>query len=486
MHIDLSDSPSPQFLLRSCLGLGGLALLDVLASDAARGAPTSRAASAEIRSASAPAHPGQGEELHLPVHGRRRQPDGHLRAQAGPLEVRRQADAAAAAHRRRDRHVLRRAESHHPAVLAVRAARRSRAAGCRSCCRTWPRCVDDLAFIHGIKVDNNNHGPAVYHTLTGNQFPGSASIGAWVTYGLGSENRDLPGFIVLGDRRGATIGGAGVWGNGFLPAAYQGTLFRNGATPIVDLKRPPGMTGSRPACRARPPDWLNRQALRRSAPTRANSTPALPPTSSPSACSPRRRSWSISPARRGDHGKLYGLDDPVAEPFGRQCLMARRMVERGVRFVMAAARRGRRPLGRPRRRPGPPPQALPRSGSAGRRAAQGPESPRPPGRDARGLGLGDGPHAVRQQPGHRQARPRSQPVRPGRLDGRRRRQAGLHLRRDRRFLRPRRRRRDPRARRARDDPAPDGPRSEPAHRPACRPLQEADRHRRPGDREVLA
>ena len=85
--------------------------------------------------------------------------------------------------------------------------------------------VDDLAFIHGIKVDNNNHGPAVCHTLTGSQFPGSASIGAWVTYGLGSENQDLPGFIVLGDRRGATIGGASVWGNGFLPAAYQGTLF---------------------------------------------------------------------------------------------------------------------------------------------------------------------------------------------------------------------------------------------------------------------
>ena len=102
--------------------------------------------------------------------------------------------------------------------------------------------VDDLAFIHGIKVDNNNHGPAVYHTLTGSQFPGSASIGAWVTYGLGSENRDLPGFIVLGDRRGSTIGGAGVWGNGFLPAAYQGTLFRNGETPIVDLKRAAGKT----------------------------------------------------------------------------------------------------------------------------------------------------------------------------------------------------------------------------------------------------
>src|SRR3989454_496185 len=89
--------------------------------------------------------------------------------------------------------------------------------------------ADDMAFIHGVKVDNNNHGPAVYHTLTGNMFPGSASVGAWVTYGLGSENQSLPGFIVLGDKRGAPIGGSSVWGNGFLPAAYQGTLFRSGA-----------------------------------------------------------------------------------------------------------------------------------------------------------------------------------------------------------------------------------------------------------------
>src|SRR4029079_8002718 len=120
-------------------------------------------------------------------------------------------------------------------------------------------CGDDLAFIHGLKVDNNNHGPAVYHTLTGSQFPGSASIGAWVTYGLGSENQDLPGFVVLGDRRGATIGGAGVWGNGFPPASYQGTLFRNGATPIVDLKRPPGLSASDQRAELDLLGWLNRR-----------------------------------------------------------------------------------------------------------------------------------------------------------------------------------------------------------------------------------
>src|SRR5437763_6202599 len=125
--------------------------------------------------------------------------------------------------------------------------------------------VDDIAFIHGLKVDNNNHGPAVYHTLTGNMFPGSASIGAWVTYGLGSKNKDLPGFVVMGDRRGSTIGGAGVWGNGFLPAAYPGTLFRNGATPIVDLNRSADMTNAQQRSELDLLKWVNeRHAAERS------------------------------------------------------------------------------------------------------------------------------------------------------------------------------------------------------------------------------
>jgi hypothetical protein len=194
-------------------------------------------------------------------------------------------------------------------------------------------CADELAFIHGVKVDNNNHGPAVYHTLTGRQFPGSASVGAWVTYGLGSENRDLPGFIVLGDRRGATIGGAGVWGNGFLPAAYQGTLFRNGPAPIVDLKRPAGMS----AAEQRAELDLLRRFNRKHRDERTN-TAELDARIAAYELAFRMQtqapelvnvSAETEPTRR-----LYGLDDPVAEPFGRQCLLARRMVERGVRFVM--------------------------------------------------------------------------------------------------------------------------------------------------------
>jgi hypothetical protein len=193
---------------------------------------------------------------------------------------------------------------------------------------------DELAFIHGIKVDNNNHGPAVYHTLTGNQFPGSASIGAWVTYGLGSENQDLPGFVVLGDPRGATIGGNGVWGNGFLPAAYQGTIFRNGSTPIVDLHRPDSLTAKQQREELDLLRWMNEKHS--AARTNTSELDARI-----AAYELAFRMQSKAPELVDLNGeteatrKLYGLDDPMSEAFGRQCLLARRMVERGVRYVLA-------------------------------------------------------------------------------------------------------------------------------------------------------
>src|SRR4051812_11531697 len=194
--------------------------------------------------------------------------------------------------------------------------------------------VDEMAFIQGIKVDNNNHGPAVYHTLTGNMFPGSASVGAWATYGLGSENQNLPGFIVLGDPRGAPIGGASVWGNGFLPAAYQGTLFRSGSTPIVDLKPRVDMTTAHQRKELDLLRWLNeKHAAERSNTSELEARIASyelafrMQTEAPELVSLAGESEATK--------KLYGLDDPVSEPYGRQCLLARRMVERGVRFVMA-------------------------------------------------------------------------------------------------------------------------------------------------------
>ena len=193
-------------------------------------------------------------------------------------------------------------------------------------------CVDDLAFIHGVKIDNNNHGLAVYHTLTGSQFPGAASVGAWVTYGLGTENKDLPGFIVMGDRRGATIGGAGIWGNGFLPAAFQGTLFRNGATPIVDLNRRPGVSEAEQRKELDLLRWINE---RHSADRTNTGELDARIASFELAFRMQARAPELVDLSSESEGtkKLYGLDDPGTEPFGRQCLLARRMVERGVRFV---------------------------------------------------------------------------------------------------------------------------------------------------------
>ena len=131
--------------------------------------------------------PGKGEAVHLPVPRRRRQPDGYVRIQAGAREAtpasRSRSPGARSARSPRSR--PRRIASFPPVASFASTARSGR----------WmsdllPHLgthVDDLAFIHGIKVDNNNHGPAVYHTLTGNMFPGSASVGAWVTYGLGQR-----------------------------------------------------------------------------------------------------------------------------------------------------------------------------------------------------------------------------------------------------------------------------------------------------------
>ena len=101
-------------------------------------------------------------------------------------------------------------------------------------------CVDDIAFIRSIYGDSNNHAPALFEMNTGSILQGYPSVGSWVTYGLGSMNQDLPGFVVMTDHRGGPIGGAPNWSSGFMPATYQGTVFRASGTPILDLS--PGKT----------------------------------------------------------------------------------------------------------------------------------------------------------------------------------------------------------------------------------------------------
>jgi hypothetical protein len=193
--------------------------------------------------------------------------------------------------------------------------------------------VDDLAFIHGIKTDNQNHGPATYHINTGSQFPGHPSVGSWVQYGLGTENQNMPGYVVIQDPRGAPCNGAAVWANGYLPAAYQGALLRNSGTPILNLNRPNSLTESEQRQEFDIIKRLNERHLAErpgasdlDARIAAYELAFRMQTAAPEAVDISNEPESIR--------QLYGLDQARTAGFGRQCLLARRMVERGVRFTL--------------------------------------------------------------------------------------------------------------------------------------------------------
>jgi len=193
--------------------------------------------------------------------------------------------------------------------------------------------VDDLAFIHGIETDNQNHGPSTYQVTTGSQFPGSPSVGSWVQYGLGTLNQDMPGYVVIQDSRGSPVNGAAVWANGYLPAAYQGTLLREKGTPILNLARPHSLTDEE---QRREFDAIRRLNERHLAPR----TDASELEARISAYELAFRMQTTAPElvdlseEPEAIRKLYGLDNGRTAGFGRQCVLARRLVECGVRYTM--------------------------------------------------------------------------------------------------------------------------------------------------------
>jgi hypothetical protein len=192
--------------------------------------------------------------------------------------------------------------------------------------------VDDMAFVHGIKTDNQNHGPSTLHVTTGSQFPGSPSVGSWVSYGLGTSNQDMPSYVVIQDPRGAPVNGAAVWANGYLPAAYQGTLLRSRGTPILNLESSANLTPSQQRRELDLLEWLNKQHLESRADTELEARiSAYELAFRMQSSAPELVDLSGEP----QHVKrLYGLDDPSTSGFGQQCLLARRLVESGVRFTM--------------------------------------------------------------------------------------------------------------------------------------------------------
>ncbi len=200
-------------------------------------------------------------------------------------------------------------------------------------------CVDDMAFIHSMQSKSALHGPAMFMANSGFILPGFPSMGAWVTYGLGSECEDLPAFVVLPDPRGLPPGGVINWGAGFLPAIHQGTTLNAapsaGQPPITDLFPPqsfPQLKGQQEHESREFLMLLNRQhALERAGNTEleariaAYELAARLQLSAPEATDIAGESAATQ--------SLYHVEHEDHGPFGRQCLLARRLVERGVRFI---------------------------------------------------------------------------------------------------------------------------------------------------------
>lgn len=192
--------------------------------------------------------------------------------------------------------------------------------------------VDDLTFIHSMVSRSNAHGPAIFQMSTGFVFQGFPSVGAWISYGLGSVNESLPSFVVLPDARGIPPCGVANWGNGFLPAAHQGVVFGGESNPIADL-RPPRSIGAREQAAAYDLlTELNEDHLKSNpgedalvARIRAYELAAKMQVTAPEATSIAGETEATR--------ESYGLNDPVLRAYGYNCLLARRLIERGVRCV---------------------------------------------------------------------------------------------------------------------------------------------------------
>jgi len=191
--------------------------------------------------------------------------------------------------------------------------------------------VDDLCFIHSLQSDSNNHAPSSYQLHTGDIRPGKASLGSWVTYGLGSENHDLPGYVMLFEA--GPLGGAANYSNGFLPAAFQPTRLRDLGTPVLDLLPPVEFADGQRASLdlIRELNLKHRDARPGSADLDARiASYELAYRMQSAALEVGNVDAEPEYLRRS-----YGLDDKERRTasFGRKCLLARRLVERGVRFV---------------------------------------------------------------------------------------------------------------------------------------------------------
>jgi hypothetical protein len=197
--------------------------------------------------------------------------------------------------------------------------------------RHLARHADDICFYRGCTVDSVNHPTAMYQMNCGNRFGGDPGIGAWVNYGLGSIHQNLPGFIVLPDVS-YPQGGAANWSNGYLPARYQGTPLRAKGSPILDLAPPPGMSELRQRKNLSLLEELNAAHAARHP---AHEELAARMATYELAFRMQSQVPELLDLSREDAKtqSLYGVGQKSTDAFGRKCLLARKLIESGVRFV---------------------------------------------------------------------------------------------------------------------------------------------------------
>jgi hypothetical protein len=191
--------------------------------------------------------------------------------------------------------------------------------------------ADELCFFRGCTVDSVNHPTAMYQMNCGNRFGGDPGIGAWVNYGLGTENQDLPGFIVLPEVS-YPQGGAANWSNGYLPAQFQGTPLRPKGSPILDLTPPPGVDAER---QRKNLDLLGRLNQSHAADHPAHEELVARMQNYELAFRMQTQVPEVIDLSSEDAKTQsnYGLGNPATDAFGRKCLLARKLIEKGVRFV---------------------------------------------------------------------------------------------------------------------------------------------------------
>ncbi len=192
--------------------------------------------------------------------------------------------------------------------------------------------ADELTMIRSMKTESVDHESALRLIHTGRFLAGMPVWGSWVVYGLGSENENLPAYVVLTDPGGLPVDGERNWSSGWMPAVYQGTPFRSGSTPVLDLKTPADMTSVARQNQMKLLEGMNRRHLDRhpantelQARLRNFETASRMQMAVPDLLDFSKESAATQ--------KMYGLDNPASAEYGRRCLLARRLVENGVRFV---------------------------------------------------------------------------------------------------------------------------------------------------------